>query len=83
MPPKDAKTALQEWAQGRGLPLPVYRVVAESGPAHAPLFVMAVSIKGQPETEGRGRTKRIATQAAAVALLAQALRRNHERQWHR
>jgi len=69
VPPKDAKTALQEWAQGRGLPLPAYRVVDSSGPAHAPSFVMAVTVQGYPEKQGQGRTKRIATQAAAVALL--------------
>ena len=69
-PPKDAKTALQEWAQARGLPLPNYRVVTASGPAHAPSFVMAVAVEGYPETQGAGRTKRLATQAAAAALLA-------------
>lgn len=69
-PPKDAKTALQEWAQARGLPLPVYRVVQETGPAHAPSFVMAVSVEGHAEKIGAGRTKRLATQEAATALLA-------------
>lgn len=69
-PPKDAKTALQEWAQARGLPLPAYRVVQETGPAHAPSFVMAVSVEGHAEKIGAGRTKRLATQEAAAALLA-------------
>lgn len=69
-PPKDAKTSLQEWAQARGLPLPAYRVVQETGPAHAPAFVMAVAIEGHPEKTGTGRTKRLATQEAAAALLA-------------
>jgi ribonuclease-3 len=69
-PPKDAKTALQEWAQARGLPLPAYRVVEETGPAHAPSFVMAVAVEGHPEMKGAGRTKRIATQEAATGLLS-------------
>ena len=69
VPPKDAKTTLQEWAQGRGLPLPSYRVVEESGPAHAPSFKMTVMVQGYPEMTGQGRTKRLATQAAASALL--------------
>ena len=68
-PPKDAKTALQEWAQARGLPLPAYEVVAESGPAHAPHFQMTATIQGYPLARGEGRTKRLATQAAASALL--------------
>ena len=69
-PPKDAKTALQEWAQARGLPLPVYDVVAESGPAHAPHFEMTATIQGYSPAKGEGRTKRLATQAAATAMLA-------------
>lgn len=73
VPPRDSKTALQEWAQGRGLPLPVYRVVEASGPAHAPSFTMAVMVQGFPETVGRGRTKRLATQAAAAVLLKSLL----------
>ena len=30
-PPKDAKTALQEWAQKRGLDLPAYAITAGPG----------------------------------------------------
>ena len=33
---RDAKSALQEWAMARGLPIPVYEVVERSGPDHAP-----------------------------------------------
>jgi ribonuclease-3 len=69
-PPKDPKTALQEWAQGRALPLPDYRVISNEGPSHAPVFVMAVSVKGIGEETGTGRTKRQATSAAAAAMLA-------------
>ncbi|MGE4064855.1 MAG: ribonuclease III [Rhodospirillaceae bacterium] len=70
-PPKDPKMALQEWAQGRGLPLPAYREIEAAGPAHAPSFTMGVTVKGHAEVLGKGRTKRLATQAAATALLAE------------
>ena len=53
--PRDAKTTLQEWAQARGLPLPAYREVGREGPAHAPVFVVEVAIKGQEPGRGRGR----------------------------
>jgi ribonuclease-3 len=35
---RDAKTALQEWAQARGLATPRYQIVGRSGPDHAPFF---------------------------------------------
>jgi ribonuclease III len=69
VPPKDKKTALQEWAQARSLALPTYSLLEESGPAHAPSFKMTVSVEGYAETTGQGRTKRLATQAAATAFL--------------
>jgi len=69
-PPRDAKTGLQEWAQGRGLPLPTYREVAREGPAHEPRFTVAVSVGDRPAAEGTGRSKRLAEQAAARELLA-------------
>lgn len=69
-PPKDAKTSLQEWAQGRGLALPSYRQVGRSGPDHAPLFTIEVSVGDFPPARGDGPTKRSAEQAAAERLLA-------------
>ncbi len=69
-PPKDAKTMLQEWAQGHGLPLPEYRVTEEQGPAHAPLFTVEVTVHEKKPASGRGPSKRAAEQAAAEALLA-------------
>ena len=68
-PPQDAKTALQEWAQGRGLALPAYREEAREGPPHAPRFTIEVAVEGQAPARGRGRSKRLAEQAAAEALL--------------
>jgi len=68
-PPRDPKTSLQEWAQGRGLPLPSYREVGREGPPHAPQFVMEVTVRGRAPAQGRGKTKRQAERAAAIALL--------------
>jgi ribonuclease-3 len=69
--PADAKTVLQEWAQGRGLPLPQYRVVNRSGPAHAPKFTIEVSVKGHPAVSAEGDSKRAAEKAAAKLLMQQ------------
>ena len=67
-PPKDAKTALQEWAQGRGHPLPAYVVTSREGPSHAPVFVISVTVDGRTGTGSAG-TKRAAEQDAATDLL--------------
>ena len=67
--PADPKTTLQEWAQGRGLPLPQYKVLEHSGPAHAPKFMIEVSVKGFPAAAAEGNSKRIAQKAAAEKLL--------------
>ena len=68
-PPLDSKTALQEWAQGRGMPLPSYRIANREGPDHAPTFTIAVSVADGPEATGSGSTRRAAEQSAAGALL--------------
>jgi ribonuclease-3 len=68
-PLRDAKTQLQEWAQGRGLPTPVYREVARTGPHHEPEFRVTVSLPQREPAEGQGRSKRAAEQAAAAAML--------------
>jgi ribonuclease-3 len=65
----DAKSALQEWAQGQGLALPQYVEVERSGPDHAPRFISEVRIDGHPPARGEGASKRSAEQAAARALL--------------
>ncbi len=67
-PPKDAKTALQEWAQKRGKELPYYQVTEQSGPPHAPEFTVSVSV-GDDIGIGRGGNKRAAEQLAAETLL--------------
>jgi ribonuclease III len=67
-PARDAKTTLQEWAQGRGLPPPEYREIARSGPDHAPSFTVAVAVAGHLPAEASGASKRAAEQAAAEAF---------------
>ena len=69
-PLRDSKTVLQEWAQARGLPTPVYREVARTGPDHSPEFRVAVQLPNFAPAEGSGRSKRAAEQAAATAMLA-------------
>lgn len=68
-PPKDAKTALQEWAQGLGKNLPTYRTVGTEGPPHDPVFRMSVEVEGEEPVYATGPSKRIAEQAAAAAML--------------
>ena len=68
-PPKDAKTALQEWSQGNDLGLPVYSVLENTGPSHAPVFRISVSIHGFPEQSADGPSKRKAEQTAAGQML--------------
>jgi ribonuclease III len=68
----DAKSALQEWAQGQGLPLPCYTEVSREGPDHAPVFTTEVRVDAKRSARGSGASKRIAEQAAATKLLNSA-----------
>lgn len=69
LPPRDAKTSLQEWAQGQGKKLPVYTVVHTEGPSHAPLFTIEVSVEGLAPVTASGASKRAAEQKAAQMLM--------------
>jgi ribonuclease-3 len=69
-PLRDPKTMLQEWAQARGLPTPLYREIARTGPHHDPEFRVTVELPRFTPAEGMGRSKRAAEQAAAAALLS-------------
>jgi ribonuclease III len=69
-PPRDSKTTLQEWAQGKGLPTPIYREIERTGPHHDPQFRVAVELPGLAPAEGVGGNKRAAEKAAASAMIA-------------
>lgn len=66
---KDAKSRLQEWAQGERGVTPHYRIVAEDGPAHARTFVAEVLLDQEVVGRGQGRSKQAAERAAAQQAL--------------
>ncbi len=66
---QDAKTALQEWAQARGMAPPAYIETARSGPDHAPNFEVTVKLANGAEAVGNAGSKRAAQQNAAETLL--------------
>lgn len=68
-PPEDPKSALQEWAQARGLSLPAYAELERSGPDHSPVFVIEVTIPGHPAQQAKSHSKQSAQKLAAQKLL--------------
>jgi ribonuclease III len=67
---RDAKTALQEWAQARGMTPPRYVEQDRKGPDHQPVFTVEVRLDNDASETAEAGTKRAAEQAAARALLA-------------
>ena len=67
---KDPKTRLQEYLQGRHLPLPSYLVVQVRGEAHDQEFTIHCQVSGLSEpVVGTGSSRRKAEQAAAEQAL--------------
>jgi ribonuclease III len=67
---KDAKTELQEWLQARRLPVPIYRISATRGQAHAQTFEVECAVPALSLTHsGEGRSRRLAEQEAARRML--------------
>ncbi|MEX2430739.1 MAG: ribonuclease III [Dehalococcoidia bacterium] len=66
----DSKSALQELAQGRGMALPRYELLEESGPPHDRRFTVRVVLDGRPIGQGMGRRKGDAEQQAAAEAIA-------------
>ena len=65
----DPKTALQEWAQARGLEPPAYAEIERKGPDHAPEFTIAVRVAGYHELAATGSSKKLAEHKDAEAFL--------------
>ncbi|MDB5664440.1 ribonuclease III [Cypionkella sp.] len=67
---RDPKTSLQEWAQARAMPPPIYTEQGREGPDHQPIFTVEVRLESGEAELARAGSKRVAEQAAARALLA-------------
>ncbi|HNS52395.1 MAG TPA: ribonuclease III [Anaerolineae bacterium] len=66
---RDWKSRLQDMAQGLARGRPNYTTISETGPDHAPEFVVQVTIGGETYGGGSGPSKQMAEQAAAQAAL--------------
>ena len=66
---KDPKTRLQEFLQGRSLPLPEYLVEKIVGQAHNQTFTITCTIEGKELVRGQGTSRRKAEQAAAERII--------------
>jgi ribonuclease-3 len=67
-PPKDHKSLLQEWTQSRGLGIPAYEIIGQSGPAHAPEFKVSLTV-GDKQVSASGKSRKIAEQEVARQML--------------
>ena len=75
---KDPKTRLQEWLQGRGLPLPSYVVTAVHGRDHEQTFTVECEVREKnAHTTGHGQSRRRAEQEAAAAMLLVLIGEQH------
>jgi len=69
---KDAKTLLQEYLQGKRIPLPTYSIVTTQGQAHEQSFEVECAIPSlKISTRGAGSSRRNAEQQAAQAAYQQ------------
>ena len=67
---KDPKTCLQEYLQGRRLPLPEYQVMSVAGQDHAQVFRVECRVAGlDAALSGEGSSRRKAEQEAAGKAL--------------
>jgi ribonuclease-3 len=74
---KDPKTQLQEYLQGRKLPLPIYSVIATKGQAHNQEFTIACLVEGYKEFTAKGTSRRKAEQTVAQIALQKVTGAKH------
>lgn len=63
------KSALLEYAQGKGIPPPRYEIEKTSGPEHSKRYHMRVVLQGEVWGRGAGQSKKDAEQLAARQAL--------------
>ena len=68
-PPVDPKTQLQEWAHKNIKSTPIYELVSKTGPEHALVFEVSVSVGEFEPVKGVGTSKRAAEKQAAESFL--------------
>jgi len=68
-PPQHPKTGVQEWAQARNLPLPRYDIKSQTGPDHAPIFEIELTVQGHEPVMAVGKSRQDAEKAAAQTFL--------------
>ena len=72
---KDPKSLLQEKVQAQKQSSPIYKVLEDTGPAHAKTFKVGVFVNGKILGEGKGKSKQIAEESAAKNALESKLQK--------
>lgn len=71
---RDYKTVLQEYLQKKRKPLPVYKVINQTGPDHDQEFTVNVTVMNKVYGPAKGKNKKSAEQSCAhLALVALGL----------
>ena len=74
---KDPKTRLQEWLQGRKLPLPDYQVIRTEGESHRMTFWVACHVTNTKQqtisTEAQSKSRQQGEKAAAEMMLTRLI----------
>lgn len=66
---KDPKSMFQEYVQAKKMPSPQYKVLKETGPAHAREFTVGVYVNDALYGQGTGKSKQQAEEMAATSGL--------------